>query len=90
MAWIDSAVDGLFGAIATGGLALGGSWWVRRSRRPQYEDAWKAQSDELLATSRHQFEGEIRWLRQDNARKEAEIRRLNIELNRQRRGGADD
>lgn len=90
MAWIDSAVDGLFGAVVAGGFATGGSWWIRRSRRSQYEDAYKERTDELTERLTRQFQGEIRWLRQDNARKEAEIRRLNVELNRQRRGGAHD
>lgn len=98
MAVIDSAVDGLAAAVISGLTALVSIGWTRRSRRNQLEDAWKKQADELAERLSRQYEGQIGYLRGEIdrrdaviARKDDEIRRINVELNRQRRrGGAHD
>lgn len=98
MPLIDNAVDGLGVGVLASVTTLVSTWLTRRSRRAQLNSAWKQQTDEL--TDRlteditrqltRQFQGEIKYLRAQNERKEAEIRRLNVELNRQNRGGAHD
>lgn len=99
MALLDSAFDGTVGALVAGSVALLASRTTRRSRRQQQQDEWESRADELVERAqrdaRKQAEGEIRYLRGESARKDAqiaskdeEIRRLNRLLNRGR--GADD
>lgn len=90
MALIDSAVDGLFGAVATGmfgGLAL---WWSRRRGTAQLEDAWKKQADELADRLAAQFQAEINWLRKQLGTCQGECARLNKIITRRHTGGTGD
>lgn len=89
MALIDSAVDGLFGAIVSGGVAFGIFWWTGKGRKHQLEDAWRRQADELDERLSKQYEGQISWLRKQLDACQIEGRRLNDALNKRRRDGND-
>ena len=75
MALIDSAVDGLFGAIVSGTFAAGIFWWTNRGRRSQLDDAWRKQADELDERLSKQYRGEIAYLRKQLDDCQAENRR---------------
>lgn len=88
MALVNSAVDGLFGAVVSGGAALG-LWWFGRKRGPQLDDAWRKQADELDERLSKQYLGEISYLRRALTLCQAETKRLNQLLNK-KRGDGDD
>lgn len=89
VALIDNAINGLFGALITGGVAVLVAWYTRRSREARQDAAWQKRADELSELIAKQFSSEIAWLRRQLRGCQDENRRLNKILNRQQRGSGD-
>lgn len=89
-----SAADGLLGAVVSGVVALLLWWLGRRGRGQQVKDAWQKSAEQLRNELRRQYESQIDYLKgqcaakdAENARKDAEIVRLNKLLTRPRAAG---
>lgn len=94
MSLLDSATQGLIGALVT---ALGAYGLHRRSRprAAQADEAWKRQVDDLQRRlenehdeSDRQQQEQIRYLRRELGRANAEITRLQRLLGRTQQGGS--
>ena len=90
MALIDSAVNGLAGALVAGGVSVVLFWLTGRGRRARLEEAWRSQAAELDRRLSTQYQGQIDWLREQLKNCNAETRRLNNQLARERGGGWDE
>ena len=84
------AVTGLYAAVVSvaGGVL---TWWLNRhGERPARKTAWQRQAETLRNELRKLYQDQIADLKKQLADANAEVRRLNRLLNRERNDGDGD